>query len=360
MSGCRCLILAGGTGGHIMPGLSVANHLIEFGHLVYWVGTGNELEKKLISSNKAINFYSYKAKGFRGKGLAQKVNSLFIMVYLLVKFYFLIIKIRPQVVLGMGGYISLPGGIAAWLARVPLIIHEQNSIPGSANKILRYLAFRACQGLTNNGKSNFQALQVGNPVREEITTSMSKISLDDSQFKILVIGGSQGSAYLNVNIPTALGLIKETKGINVRHQAGKGKIDEVSYENIGSVSEAAVSEFIDDMGGAYDWADLIICRSGALTVSEIMAIGGLALFIPYPYATDNHQFFNALDLKEKGGAFLVSEGECFVNKVSEYVITLMRDDAVCAHMKQVAKACFIPNGAEVISKVCLEAAKQYD
>jgi UDP-N-acetylglucosamine--N-acetylmuramyl-(pentapeptide) pyrophosphoryl-undecaprenol N-acetylglucosamine transferase len=360
----KFLILAAGTGGHIMPALSVADYLIKLGHTVHWIGTGNAIEKSILSSHSDIKFYSFKAKGFRGKGFLQKIYALLMMVVVAVKSYFLIKRIRPDVVLGMGGYISLPGGLAAWVAGVPLVIHEQNSIPGSANKLLIRFAKQACQGLPGPANRAF-AKQVGNPIRDELLDHfIDRACLDKAPdkkdvFKILVLGGSQGASYLNANVPRALNLIKGEKKIHLIHQAGKGKLKEVDYQNITCIEDVVISEFITDIVSAYKWADLIICRSGALTVSEVMATGGLAIFIPYPHAIDEHQYFNALTLSDKGGAFLLSESEGFDDELSRCISSLVNNAEIGEQMKKIAKESFIPHAKEAIGKLCIEQIKYY-
>jgi UDP-N-acetylglucosamine--N-acetylmuramyl-(pentapeptide) pyrophosphoryl-undecaprenol N-acetylglucosamine transferase len=360
----KFLILAAGTGGHVIPALSVADYLMKLGHTIHWIGTGNVIEQNILSSYNNIKFYSYNAKGFRGKGILQKVYSLFTMVVLVVKSYCLIRKIRPDLVLGMGGYISLPGGIAAWLARVPLVIHEQNSIPGSANKLLIRFANKACQGLASPVNQSF-AMQVGNPIRDELLRKpRSRAQLEEFSgkkdiFKILVLGGSQGASYLNRHVPRALKLINEEKKICLIHQTGKGNLEEVDYQDISCIDDAVTFEFITEISKSYRWADLIICRSGALTVSEIMAVGGLAIFVPYPYAVDKHQYFNALTLSNKGGSFLISEGNGFDDQLSQCILNLINDAEIGDRMKQVARESFIPNAKEVIGELCIDQLKYH-
>ncbi len=290
----RILIIAGGTGGHIFPALAVAQAIQEHDVEVCWLGTRDGLEARLVPSKFPMHTISIKA--LRGMGIIRKLLMPWFLLLATLKAYRIIRKLKPNLVLGMGGYVSGPGGIAAWLARVPLIIHEQNSISGLTNRVLSKIAKTVLQAFPNTFHDKLNIETTGNPVRPELTESPApkeRFAGRQGPLRILVLGGSRGARAINQQVVQALEQYPRKTDVMVWHQTGQMDYDHVKsmYETI--PVEAKVSPFIDDIAHAYCWADIVVCRAGALTVSEIAAVGVGAIFIPYPFAVDDHQFHNS-------------------------------------------------------------------
>ena len=306
----RILIVAGGSGGHIFPALAVALALRTQGVDVRWLGAKGGLEERIISGSFPL--YLMKIKAFRGKKVFQKFLMPFRLARALFQSYRFIQQIRPDVVLGMGGYVAGPGGLAAWITRTPLIIHEQNTIAGLTNRVLGKIAKSILQAFPNTFAQNPKVITTGNPVRTElIKAPLPRIRLLSScrigPLRILILGGSQGSWSINQKILAALHYYPRPKEIIVWHQTGFFSFESIKngYEKI--QVKVRVNDFIDDIAKAYIWADLIVCRSGALTISEIASVGLASIIIPYPYAVDNHQFRNACFLEQAGAAIIILE-----------------------------------------------------
>lgn len=314
----RVVIMAGGTGGHVYPALALAKRFLHSGHSVSWIGTRAGLEAKVVPEHNIeidwITITGLRRNGFAGWLLAPV--RLLRAVSQAVK----IMRFRkPKVVLGLGGFASGPGGLAAWLMRIPLVIHEQNAIAGLTNKILAKFAARVLEAFPGTFSPRFKAQAVGNPVRPEIAAVKQKS--DSDNLNILVIGGSLGALAINQIIPESLAEFKNQALPTVWHQTGSGKFtaakeDYQKYEikiftNVADLTQGGVylAEYIDDMAAAYSWADVLICRAGAMTVFEVAACARPALFIPYPYAVDDHQTANASYLVKAGGAYLIQQAE---------------------------------------------------
>jgi len=282
------LVMAGGTGGHVFPGLAVADLLHSRGWNVVWMGNPDGIEAKLVPE-RGYQMAWVRFGALRGKGLLRK---LLLPVALLSGFrqaWSEIRRVKPDVVLGMGGYISFPGGMMAVLAGCPLVVHEQNSIAGLANRVLSRVATRVVCGFP---EALPKSTWLGNPVRSEIAhlPDRSGRVVDESQpLHLLVLGGSLGAAALNEMVPKGLGLLSEEERPQVVHQAGEKHLEQLqrNYQEAGV--QAHCVAFIDDMAGAYEWADLVICRSGALTVAELAAAGVASILVPFPHAVDDHQ-----------------------------------------------------------------------
>lgn len=309
------LIMAGGTGGHIFPALAVAEQLRDRGWKVVWLGNSGSMEARLVPPRGfAMEYMRFGA--LRGKGLLTK---LLLPMNLLRGFWQarqILKALQPDVVLGMGGYITFPGGMMASLQGIPLLIHEQNSVAGLANRILAGLADRLLSGFPNVLK---KSEWVGNPVRPEIAAlppPAERFAERDGPLRLLVIGGSLGAVALNEVVPKGLGLLAEEERPMVVHQAGEKHLESlrVHYEQAGVRAHCVA--FIEDMAGAYGWADLVICRAGALTVAELAAAGIASILVPFPYAVDDHQTGNAKFLVNVGGAFLLPQKDLTPERVA--------------------------------------------
>lgn len=316
----RVLIMAGGTGGHVFPGLAVASYLRNHGIDVHWLGTKKGLEASVVPAAD-IPLHCVNIGGVRGKGIKTFITAPF-QIYKAVKESREIIKnVDPDAVLGMGGFVSGPGGIAAWLCKRPLIIHEQNAKAGTTNKILALFAKRVLEGFPSAFSPRAKVMAIGNPVREE----MAKLAPPESRLhphaklRLLVVGGSLGALALNEIVPEALKLIPESHRPEVWHQTGDKHFDATkkNYERL--AIDAKLQPFIDDMSSAYGWADLVLCRAGALTVAELCAVGVGAIFIPFPFAIDDHQTANAQYMVSKDAAICIQQKDLTANRLAEVI-----------------------------------------
>ena len=300
------LVMAGGTGGHIFPGIAVAEELERRGWHIEWLGTADRMESQIVPKH-GFTIHFLKVKGLRGKGLLQKVQSLFALVGAVIQSVKVIRRINPHVVLGMGGYASGPGGVAAKLCGKALVIHEQNAVFGLTNRFLARIASKVLLGFDqakNRLPSGIDIEVTGNPVRRGIAQS-PRADRNDGQLNVLVVGGSLGARPFNQMLPS---LLAATANVSIWHQTGRDNATEVksAYDD-SQCDSVKVTEFIDDMSQAYQWADIVICRAGAITVSEIAMAGVAAIFIPLPHAVDDHQTQNAYSLVERRAGFLISQ-----------------------------------------------------
>jgi UDP-N-acetylglucosamine--N-acetylmuramyl-(pentapeptide) pyrophosphoryl-undecaprenol N-acetylglucosamine transferase len=317
----RLLVMAGGTGGHVFPGLAVAKQLEQQGWEIRWLGTEDRMEADLVPKH-GIEIDFIKVKGLRGQGISRLVKAPFQILNAIKQARSHIRRWQPDVVLGMGGYVSGPGGIAAWLQGIPLVLHEQNAVAGLTNQWLSRFARKVFQAFPGAFPS---AEVVGNPVRRDVTeiaAPQERLAGRDGDIRILVMGGSQGARILNTTLPQTLAALGE--GFTVQHQAGKNNRAEVeqAYSEAG-VTSVEVTEFIDDVAKAYAWADLLVCRSGALTVSEVSAAGLPAVFIPFMHK-DRQQALNADHLVAAGGAVMIEQPELSSEKLADTVRGLDR------------------------------------
>ncbi|MEQ4544011.1 MAG: undecaprenyldiphospho-muramoylpentapeptide beta-N-acetylglucosaminyltransferase, partial [Pantoea agglomerans] len=299
MSGKRLMVMAGGTGGHVFPGLAVAHHLMEQGWQVRWLGTADRMEADLVPKH-GIDIDFIRISGLRGKGMKAlllaplRIFNAWRQARRIMKAW------QPDVVLGMGGYVSGPGGLAAWSCGIPVVLHEQNGIAGLTNKWLAKIATKVLQAFPGA----FPAADVvGNPVRTDVLAlplPAQRLANRHGPIRVLVIGGSQGARILNQTLPQVAALVGDE--ITLWHQTGKGSLPETekAYQQVGQ-TQHKVTEFIDDMAAAYAWADAVVCRSGALTVSEVAAAGLPAIFVPFQHK-DRQQYWNALPLEKAGAA----------------------------------------------------------
>jgi len=350
------VVMAGGTGGHVFPALSVAHALLAQGATIDWLGTARGIESELVPK-AGINLHCLTIEGVRGKGLFSKLKAPLLLLRAIVQALIVLRKLRPQVVLGLGGFASGPGGIAAWLLGIPLVIHEQNAVAGTTNKLLARFATKCLVAFPD---SLPDALHVGNPVRPEIGELMApemRLQVDRHQpLKLLVLGGSLGALALNETLPKALALMPESLRPVVRHQTGKNNLlsTQELYQTAGVKAE--VLSFIESMGEAYGWADVVICRAGALTVSELTAAGCAALLVPYPYAIDDHQTKNALWLVNNQAGVLQPQSSMSAKSVADFLNKMTDERTELIEMAKNAKTLALPQAANTVMNVCIEVA----
>jgi len=346
--------MAGGTGGHIFPGLAVAQELNLRNWTAYWLGSVGGMEVDLVGKT-GIPLHLITISGLRGNGLYGWIKSPFTLLKAVFQALKIIKKIEPDVVIGFGGFASGPGGVASFLTRTPLIIHEQNAVAGLTNKTLAKFADKVFQAFPNAFKKAKNIQTVGNPIRQKII-DLNKNKQASSKINILIIGGSRGARVFNDILPKVLSPIMLNNKINVRHQSGKGNFNSTisSYENnkIKLGKNLSVDEFIDDMREAYLWADLVICRAGALTVSEIAAVGIAAIFIPFPYAVDDHQTKNALWLVQQKAAILIDEIDLKSKKSKDTIVALVEKPEKINEMAIKAKAIAYFDAVGIIADAC--------
>ncbi len=304
------VIMAGGTGGHVFPALAIAENLRQRGQTVIWFGTRAGLEADVVPK-AGFEIEWLTIQGLRGKGLVALLLAPFRLLLACWQAFRVLSRQRPRAVLGMGGFVAGPGGLVAWLMRIPLILHEQNSIIGLTNRLLVPLAKRSYFAFPEPAQAAARSQCIGNPVRDSMFLSDSPrqrlAARQDQALRVLVIGGSLGAAALNRLVPEALALLKNKP--EVRHQCGARHLDSCEQNYVNAGVDAEVTQFIADMAAAYTWADLVVCRAGALTVAELSAVGCASLLVPYPYAVDNHQYYNARYLEQQGAAEIIEEAD---------------------------------------------------
>jgi UDP-N-acetylglucosamine--N-acetylmuramyl-(pentapeptide) pyrophosphoryl-undecaprenol N-acetylglucosamine transferase len=353
------LVMAGGTGGHVFPALATARVLQRRGYDIVWLGTQRGIEARLVPA-AGIPVEWLSVGGVRGKGiltLALAPVRLAVAVWQALR---AIRKHRPRVVLGAGGFASGPGGIAAWLLRRPLVVHEQNAVAGMTNRVLARFATRVLEGFPGSFGKRVRAERVGNPVRPEIVAIAAperRFAGREGPVRLLVFGGSQGSARLNGVLPAALGELPVALRPEVLHQTGQQNLAETQHAYRSRGIEADVRAFIDDMASAYGWADLAVCRSGALTIAELAAAGVPAVLVPFPAAVDDHQTRNAQFLVQAGAAQLQPERDLTPITLATTLRKLL--EAGRPHLLQMARAArgtAIVDADERLADACLQAA----
>jgi UDP-N-acetylglucosamine--N-acetylmuramyl-(pentapeptide) pyrophosphoryl-undecaprenol N-acetylglucosamine transferase len=348
------IIMAGGTGGHVFPALALARLLRAKSFDVVWLGTKRGLEARVIPAERIpIEWLSF--GGLRGKGILTLLTAPFRIALALSQGLRVMWRHRPLVVVGFGGFVTGPGGVAAWLARRPLVIHEQNAVAGYSNRLLARLAREVLEAFPNSFPPGIRSRAIGNPVRQEIVTvppPATRFAQRSGAIRILVFGGSLGAAKLNAVVPFAIARLSGI-GVEVRHQAGERWVDSAkkSYESAGV--RANVTPFIEDMAEAYAWADLVVCRAGALTVSELAAVGVAAVLVPYPAAVDDHQTHNARYLVDEGAAVLMADREVTAERLGDELQRLCAGRGKLLAMAERARAMAKPRAAEELAEVCL-------
>lgn len=353
------IIAAGGTGGHVVPALAVAAILKSQNVPVIWFGTKNGLEASLVPAH-GIEMRWIDIAGLRGKNAIETLLGPLRLVRALLQSVRQMYSLNPRAILGMGGFVSGPVALAALLMRKPLVLHEQNAVAGMTNRWLSYVATRLFSAWPNVFKSSRNAIVVGNPVRadmEALASQPRSINTDsDLPLRVLVVGGSRGASALNKLVPEAIAIMQQA--IVVHHQAGAADAVAVSdaYKNAPQ-AQVLVSEFIDDMTEAYQSADVVICRSGAMTVTELGALAVPSILVPYPYAVDDHQTLNARHLSDVGAALLMPQNSMSAASLAKELTALSADRHKLELMSQAARGCFVPNAAATVAYALLEVSR---
>ncbi|MET0088550.1 MAG: undecaprenyldiphospho-muramoylpentapeptide beta-N-acetylglucosaminyltransferase [Candidatus Thiodiazotropha sp.] len=350
------MVMAGGTGGHLFPALAVAQWLEKQGCMITWLGSRGGMETCLVP-DYGYPVRTLNIKGVRGTGLKRRLMAPWVVTWSCWQAYRVLRQIRPNLVLGMGGFVTGPGGVAARLMGIPLVIQEQNAIPGLTNRWLARLASKVYEAFPGSFGAEAQAETIGNPVRREIVAlppPETRFADREGPLRLLVLGGSLGAQALNQTLPEALARLPEEKRPVVRHQAGEKLYEETLASYRAAGVEAEVKPFERDMAAAYGWADLVICRAGALTVSELCVAGVGAILVPYPYAVDDHQTHNARVLVDAGAGQLVDQTSLNPRDLAAQIAELSEDRAGLLDMARAARKLAKPEAAEHMGQYCLE------
>jgi UDP-N-acetylglucosamine--N-acetylmuramyl-(pentapeptide) pyrophosphoryl-undecaprenol N-acetylglucosamine transferase len=353
------LIMAGGTGGHIFPGLAVAAALRAREVPVVWLGARGGMETRIVPQHD-IELRTVPVSGLRGKGAAARLAAPWMLARALLGAWRILREIHPRSVLSLGGYAAGPGGIAAWLQRRPLLVHEQNRVPGFTNRILTRCARKVMSGFRDAFVTSVHAEWTGNPVRSEIASLPPPAARFAKRAgappRLLVLGGSLGARTLNLGVPSALSLIPLDRRPQVHHQCGEAHLEATRAAYARVDVQATVEPFIADMAAAYARADLVVCRAGALTLAELAAAGLGAILMPFPHAVDDHQTKNAEGFVAAGAAELVQDRDFDPARFAGLLERLLRDAGKRLAMADAARSLARPDAAEVIAQRCLEAA----
>jgi len=349
----RIMVMAGGTGGHVFPALAVARHLRDAGHQVTWLGTKKGIEARLVpDAGFDIDWLS--VSGLRGKGLLSLLLAPFMLIKACWQASRIIRQRQPDVVLGLGGFASGPGGLMSWLHRKPLVIHEQNRVPGTTNRLLTRFANRVLEAFPGSFDQSTHAIFSGNPIRQELLGI--EVAPVNSTRHILVLGGSLGASILNTVVPAALKDLQQELAIEVIHQAGETTLDMAISNYKEMTVKADIRSFIADMKAVYQWADIVICRAGAMTVSELAMMGLPAIFVPLPHAIDDHQTKNAAYLADQGAARLVHQYELTADRLAAILKEILTNQPLRATMANKARSLAKPEATKIVADSCLEVA----
>ena len=351
------LIMAGGTGGHVFPALAVAQKLRDRGVAVVWLGVPGSMESRLVPQN-GFPIEWVRVAGIRGKGLKAWLLAPIRIIKAVVQAMGVLRRVRPRSVLGAGGYVSGPGGIAAWLLRVPLLIHEQNAIAGLTNRWLARLATQVLEAFPGSFPPRVRARAIGNPVRADIAAMpppQVRFAGREQRSRLLVFGGSQGALRLNSVVPLALACVAAESRPEVRHQSGVRGLQAARAAYAQASIEADVQPFIDDMAEALSWADLAVCRAGAMTVAELQAAGLGAILVPLPVATDDHQTKNAEVMVRTGAALLIQERDLTPERLGAVIGELSQDRARLLQMAEAARSSRVIDAASRLADLCIAA-----
>ncbi len=358
MSAGPILVMAGGTGGHVYPALAVARALQASSCEIVWLGTHSGLESRVVP-NAGIDIEWISVRGLRRKGLLALIISPLQIGWALLQSLSVILRRRPAAVLGMGGFVSGPGGVAAWLTRRPLVIHEQNAAAGLTNRLLARLARVVLQAFPGSFDAAVGAETVGNPVREDIAAISEPAGrYNDRQgpLRLLVLGGSQGALALNQTVPAALALLHEDVRPTILHQCGERTLDAASAAYAKHNVAVDLQAFIEDMAKVYAWADLVVCRAGALTVAELCAAGVPALFVPYPAAVDDHQTANAKPMADAGAAAIIQESDLSADQLAAMLREWLQSRENLMERAKTARSLAKPYALQRITELCLRQA----
>lgn len=360
----KVLIMAGGTGGHVFPALATADCLQGDGVAVEWLGTAAGIEADVVP-RAGIKLHCIDVKGLRGKGKLSLLLAPFKLLLALWQALMVLRRVRPDAVLGMGGFASGPGGMAAWLTGVPVVIHEQNACAGMTNKILSRVARRVLEAFGNAFPAGTQTEPVGNPVRGNILQLPEpQIRFDGRQgpIRLLVVGGSLGAKAINDLLPLVISHLPGNTGLEVWHQVGRRNIEEALtlYKELGLADKPGIRvvPFIERMDEAYGWADLVLCRAGALTVSELSIAGVASVLVPFPHAVDDHQTGNARYLADAGAALLVQQRDLDADRLTEILTEQLNDRQQLLAMADNARKLARPEASRTVANVCLEVMKK--
>ena len=355
----KLLMVAAGTGGHVYPALAVAERLRSMGVDVAWLGTAAGIESRLVPA-AGFPLHVSGVAGLRGKGAGRWLAAPFLLLRSGLRSLAVFMRVRPNVVLGMGGYGAGPGGLVAWLLRIPLVIHEQNAAPGLTNRLLSAFATRVLEAFPASFAARRHAIHTGNPVRDALVDAPApeaRLAGRGGRLRVLVIGGSQGARALNETVPRALAAGALGGRVEVRHQCGPAHVAAAREGYAALGIEAEVAGYIEDMEAAYAWADVAVCRAGAMTVAELAAMGVASILVPFPYATDDHQSRNARFLAERGAAVLIPEDRLDAGALAAALGALHDDRDRVASMSRAAYDAAVRDATQRVAAQCLEAAR---
>lgn len=352
------LIMAGGTGGHIFPGLAVAAALRAREVPVLWLGARGGMENRIVPEHQ-LELHTLPVAGLRGKSLGARLAAPWMLARAGIAAWRVLRATRPHSVLSLGGYVAGPGGVAAWLQRRPLLVHEQNRVAGFTNRVLAKLARRVMSGFPDAFPAAAHAEWTGNPVRAEIAALAApaeRFAGRSGTPRLLILGGSLGARTLNIGLPDALALIPEDRRPEVLHQCGNAHVEATRAAYARVDVEARIEPFLSDMAQAYAWADLVVCRAGALTLAELAAAGLGAILLPFPHAVDDHQTRNAEGFVAIGAAELVQDRDFDPSRFAGLLERLLRDADKRLAMATAARTLAKPDAADVIAQRCMEVA----
>ncbi len=350
MSQQPIMIMAGGTGGHVYPALAVADELRARGVPVIWMGTHKGIEARLVpAANIQIEWLA--VSGLRGKGVMTLLLAPMKLIHACYQAWKILRKTKPCAVLGMGGFVAGPGGLMARVMGKPLLIHEQNAKPGLTNRLLAKIATQVMQAFPNSFKQ--KSAHVGNPVRREISTLPSpeqRFKNRDGALRLFVFGGSLGATHLNSVVPEALAKLSADKKILVRHQSGEKNLEQTQLNYANAKVTAKVMPYIENMAEAYAWADVVLCRAGAMTIAELAAVGVASILIPYPYAVDDHQTANAHYLSDADAAILIPQAELDADNLVKILAELNREKLLS--MANKTRQLGMPESTRIVAEHC--------
>ena len=354
----RIMIIAGGTGGHVFPGLAVARYLLQQGAQVSWMGTAAGIEARVVPG-AGIELDVINISALRGKGMRRWLLLPIKFVRAMFQAGVILRRRRPQAVLAMGGFAAGPGSLVAWMMRIPLLVHEQNAVPGLTNRILAWFARYLLCGFPDAFASHPGARFAGNPVRREIAAlplPAVRYESRSGRLRLLVVGGSQGAEVFNQVVPQSLQALESPQRPEVWHQSGANRGDATRQRYQQAGVSARVSDFIEDMAEAYAWADLVMCRAGAMTVAELAAAGVAAVLVPLPHAADDHQTANARYLADRDAAFLLPQSELSPERLAGLVREMEGKRSALTTMATMARSLAVTDAADTVATLCLEAA----
>ena len=354
MSVKSVVVMAGGTGGHVFPALAVAQHLSQQGIKIHWLGTKNGIEADIVPQN-GFDISYLEVQGVRGQGIARLLLAPFKIMFAVFAAMRVLRAVKADCVIGLGGYVTGPGGVAARLLGKPLIIHEQNAVAGFTNKQLAKIATQVLQAFPTAFAPSPKVATTGNPVRPVIAnlaTPEQRYGQRYGALQVLVLGGSQGAVALNELVPEALAILGKEQAFIIRHQTGKKQAEATQnrYKTLG-IDDANVQPFITDMAEAYAWADLVICRSGALTVSELAAAGVASVLVPYPFAVDDHQTANGRYLSDEGAAILCQQAGMSSENLAQTLKPLLSRPKLL-QMANIARKLAQPKATATVAQFC--------